>query len=92
MKTNLKNVRITFWVIIGLALSFTSLALNHPKSALQEISHTPTLQPSTIVATTETVEGVGSTDGIMLVAVVIVLIVIIPILLRRGTWSNRKQS
>lgn len=88
MNTKSKNIRIAFWVVLGLAISFTSLALNRPVSLLQEGTVTPTLQPEATVAAAETVEDVGSTDGIMLMAVVIVAIVIIPILLRRQVWSN----
>ena len=92
MKTNSKNIRIAFWVMLGLAISFTSLALNRPLPAAQEATATPTVQTDTIVAAAEAVEDVGSTDGIMLMAVVIVLIVIIPILLRRQAWSNGKRK
>ena len=92
MKTKTKKVRIVFWIVLGLAISFASLALNRPTASLQEANATPTLQSETIIATEETVEDVGSTDGIMLMAVVIVLIVIIPILLRRQAWSNGKRK
>ena len=78
--------------MLGIAIAFTSLALNRPLPAAQESSPTPTLQADAIVPTTDVVEEVGSTDGIMLMAVVIVLIVIIPILLRWRAWSNGKQK
>ena len=90
MKTKTKNIRIALWIMLGLVLSFIGLALNRPGPTIQEIPPTPTLQSGTIVAAAEAVEDVGSTDGIMLMAVVIVLIVIIPILLRRQVWSNGK--
>ena len=91
MRIKSTNIRIAFWVLLGLVLSFTSLALNRPVPLAQVASATPTLQVD--AATTEVVvEGVGSTDGIMLMAVVIVLIVIIPILLKRQVWSNGKEN
>lgn len=92
MKTNAKNIRIAFWVMLGFVIALTSLALNRPVPAFQEATATPTLQTDTIVAAAEAIEDAGSTDGIMLMAVVIVLIVIIPILLRRGAWSNGKRK
>jgi len=36
----------------------------------------------------EDVSEIGSTDGIVLMGVVIVMIVVVPILLRRKTWSE----
>ena len=35
------------------------------------------------------VSEIGSTDGIVLMGVIIVLIVVVPILLRRKSWSNQ---
>jgi hypothetical protein len=92
MRTKSTNIRIAFWVFLGLVLSFTSLALNRPVPLAQVASATPTLQVDATTTTGVVVEGVGSTDGIMLMAVVIVLIVIIPILLKRQVWSNGKEK
>jgi len=57
---------------------------NLPAAArfLQTKSLTPTPTPTAIAST------VGSTDGIVLMGIVIVLIVIVPILLRRKTWAK----
>jgi hypothetical protein len=92
MKITPQNIRIAFWVLLGLVISFASLALSHPQPATQEVTATPTILTDSIVASAEAVEDGGSTDGIMLMAVIIVLIVIIPILLRRQAWSNGKQK
>ena len=92
MKTKSKNIRVAFWVMLGIAISFTSLALTRPLPTTQETTATPTILADTIASTAEAREDVGSTDGIMILAVVIVLIVIIPILLRRQTWSNGKRK
>ena len=93
MKIKSQTVRVAFWVLLGVAISFTSLALSHPIQLVQEATATPTLlTAATIVATVETRADVGSTDGIMLMGVVILLIVIIPILIRRQTWSNGKRK
>ena len=92
MKTKSKNIRIAFWVLLGIAIAFTSLALNRPSPMAQEATATPTVMADSIDTAAEVVEDAGSTDGIMLMAVVIVLIVIIPILLRRQAWSNGKRK
>lgn len=92
MKTKSKNIRIAFWVLLGIAIAFTSLALNRTSPMAQEATATPTVMADSIDTAAEVVEDAGSTDGIMLMAVVIVLIVIIPILLRRQAWSNGKRK
>lgn len=92
MKTKSKNIRIAFWFLLGLIITFSSLALNRPAPSLQTENPTPTAQAESVVVGGEIAEDVGSTDGIVLVAVVIVLIIITPILLMRQTWSNGKQK
>jgi len=92
MKTKSKKIRIAFWVMLGIAIAFTSLALNHLSPTARKATATPTLQAETISAAAEAVEDVGSTDGIMLMAVVVVLIVIIPILLRWRDWANGRRK
>lgn len=36
----------------------------------------------------EGVSEIGSTDGIVIMGIIIVLIVVVPVLLRRKSWSN----
>jgi hypothetical protein len=45
-------------------------------------------QASTPTPIPEAISRAGSTDGIMLMGVVIVMIVLLPILLRRSTWTK----
>jgi len=91
MKTGSQTFRIASWVMLGIVISLSSLALTRPLPLVQEITITPTpMTTTTTIATPEVRPDVGSTDGIMLMAVVIVLIVIVPILLRRNAWSNGK--
>jgi len=92
MKTKSKYIRVVFWILLGLVISFTSLALNRPLPKAQDTTATPSAQIDTLTAEVNVSEDVGSTDGIMLMAVVIVLIVITPILLRRQAWSNGKRK
>jgi hypothetical protein len=91
MKTKMHSMRVSFWVILGIAIIVTNLALIRPTS-LYNSTAPPVAQTGTIVATQEAQSEVGSTDGIMIVAVVIVLIVIIPILLMRRSWENGKEN
>lgn len=92
MKTMPQIVRITFWVLLGIAILVSSLAINNPSPRSQDGTATPDTQISTVTADVETLSEEGSTDGLMIVAVVIVLIVIVPILLKRQVWENGKRK
>ena len=92
MKTKSKYIRTVFWVMLGMVILFTSLALTRPQPVTQDETVTPTVSADGTLTTTEAQDDVGSTDGIMLMAVVIVLIVIVPIMLRRKAWSNGKRK
>jgi hypothetical protein len=88
MKLRTQTVRIALWVLLGIVIAFTSLALNRPASFAQEGTATPTALTDKLNARAEARDEAGSTDGIMLMAIVIVMIVIIPILIRRKAWTN----
>ena len=90
MKIKSQTVRIVSWTLLGIVILVSSLALNFLLSAAQDATATSAPQAGTLVATEEAVEDVGSTDGIMLMAAIIVLIIISPILLKRKAWSNGK--
>ena len=94
MKIQSRTMRIAFWVMLGLTILFTSLALNRTSPVVQRATATPTIQAGTTVpaAGAQDRDDVGSTDGIMIVALLIVLIVIIPILLKRQVWANGKRK
>jgi hypothetical protein len=92
MKTKVQTARVSFWILLGIAVLAANLALNRTSPTAQEATATTTIQTGTIVAATGTQTEAGSTDGIMFVAVVIVLIVIIPILLKRRAWENGKRK
>ena len=91
MEIKPQTIRIVFWVLLGIAILASSLALNRPLPLAQETTTTPTAQVSARNATAEARGDVGSTDEIMILAVIIVLIIIIPILLRRKAWSNGRS-
>jgi ABC-type Na+ efflux pump permease subunit len=92
MKIKIQTIRVSFWIILGIAILLTNLALNRTSGMLQESTATPAIQADTVVATEEARNEAGSTNWIMLMAVVIVLIVIIPILLKRQAWENGKRN
>jgi hypothetical protein len=92
MKTGYQTMRIAFWIVLGITIAFTSLALNRPLPSAQDATATPVQQSATIVATAEAVENAGSTDEIMLLAALIVVIIITPILISRKAWSNGKRK
>ena len=73
---------------IGLVLALIAAALSQPTLAPEQpgaaalslqVTATPAAQPAS---------EIGSTDGIMLMSVIIVLIVVVPILLRRKSWEH----
>ena len=93
MKTIGQTIRVSLWVILGIAILLNNLAFNQASQLTQAASDSPAIQTGTVVATQSTVDDeAGSTDWIMLIAVVIVLIVITPILLKRRAWENGKRN
>ena len=88
MQPPARLIRNMLWITLGVAVGLANLAFNPPRG----FAHTKT---SISMSATQTKESqaeieqdVGSTDGIVLVSAFIVLIVVIPILLRRNTWTN----
>ncbi len=64
-------------------------ALSSPVLLIKPVAGAAALyQASTPTPIPEAVSQAGSTDGIMLMGVVIVLIVLLPILFRRSTWTK----
>jgi hypothetical protein len=86
MKIPFKTLLPFLLIVLGIALAFASAALNLSFPFAQGL--TPTPLAATATPTVVPVEGsqAGSTDGIVLMATLIVLIVFIPILLRRRDW------
>jgi hypothetical protein len=92
MKTKVQITRVFFWIILGIAVLLTNLALNIISPTIQEGTATTPTQTDTIATPAGAQEEAGSTDGLMIMAVLIVLIVIIPILLKRRAWENGKKN
>jgi len=86
-----------FMVITGITLALISaLVSNASVSALPKpvpgfnsnFAVAALHQATTPTPVADTVSRAGSTDGIMIMGVVIVIIVLVPILLRRSTWTK----
>jgi hypothetical protein len=88
---NKRILRTLYPVIVigcGIMLALTS-ALSSPMLLMKPDTGAAALyQASTPTPIPEAVSQAGSTDGIMLMGVVIVLIVLLPTLLRRSTWKK----
>jgi hypothetical protein len=85
-------------VLTGIILALTSaLASGKTVSAVSEPGHliNPDLaraalyQGNTPTPVADAVSRAGSTDGIMVMGIVIVIIVLLPILIRRSLWSTK---
>ena len=86
-----------FMVITGIILALISAlvsnanvsALSRPGSGLNSnVAVAALYQATTPTPIADAVSRAGSTDGIMLMGVVIVIIVLVPILFRRSTWTK----
>ena len=90
MKTKSLSIRIIFLVVLVITIALTSLAFNRPLQTAQ--TPTPTALTDSIEAAADTKTDPGYTDGIILIAVIIVSIIVIPILLRWHMWANGKRK
>jgi len=83
-----KLVRPALVLIICLSLALLSAALTYSfQPAMQgNLSATPFFLQPTTTPQPEDVSEIGSTDGIVAMVGIIVLILIVPILLRRKHW------
>ncbi len=79
--------RTLLLVIIGAGFAFLSAAFGPIASIAQIVTPTPGTIPVTLDLDLE----IGSTDGILIWAILIALIIIIPILLK-GSFGVRKEK
>jgi hypothetical protein len=85
-----KTVRLSIIIGIGLMLFFFSAALPSlvPPPAQMNFRSAALYQPPTSTPQVEDVSEIGSTDEIMVLGGIIVLIVIVPIFLYRKSWMH----
>ena len=91
LKNRMKKLfRMISMIGIGLVLALFSAALIYPtQPALQgNLSSAAFFLQPTTTPQPEDVSEIGSTDGIVIMGGVIVMIVIVPILLRRKHWMQ----
>ncbi len=77
-------------IILALVFTMGNTSVSRADVSTASISQAgPAVQYQ--ITPTPTPEGIshpGSTDGIMLMGIIIVIIVLLPILFRRGTWTK----
>ena len=92
MKKILPVLRPVALLGIGLIMAVLSAAVGTVSPDMSENNMLAAAQYLQTASPTPTVTGdssrIGSTDGIVLMGIVIVLIVIMPIWLRRKTWAK----
>lgn len=87
MKKLLHILRPVALIGIGLLLAILSAAVSQPEMGASDLSGVAFGAAVAPTATAIVDSEVGSTDGITLVSILIVLIVMIPILARRKSWD-----
>jgi hypothetical protein len=87
MKKNLRILRPAIMLGIGLSLSVIGASLG-PGDAGANLAAVALVQTVTPTPTPQAVSHVGSTDGIMLMSIIITIIILLPIVLRRNTWTR----
>ena len=70
-------------IIVGLVLAFVLLNFNAQTVSAQNFSAGMIIQQATPTVAVETASEIGSTDGILVMGIVITLIVTIPLLFRK---------
>ncbi len=88
MKNLLHILRPAALIGIGLLLALVSAALSQPDQMGTNASAAALAARATATPPAQAVSEIGSTDGIMLMSVIIVLIIVAPILWRRNTWNK----
>jgi len=88
-----KIMRPALVIGTGLILALISAALSHTMQPVESgnLSAAAFFLQATTTPQPEGVSEIGSTDGIVVMGGVIVLIVIIPIILRRKHWMQSMQ-
>ena len=86
MKKLSRQSRIVLFVIIGATLAFLSVAFGPSAATTQSIMPTPMSSPTPVDIDLD----IGSTDGILIWAFLIALIIFIPILLNWSLGAKKK--
>ncbi|MBN1303304.1 MAG: hypothetical protein JXA13_02630 [Anaerolineales bacterium] len=84
----MKKFRPKFLLTIGSLLSFTSAAFSYSAPVGQPALLSSQTSKTSFSTAAQKVSESGSTDGIVFMAIIIVLIVIIPIIWTRSQWFH----
>jgi len=87
MKKSLKPSRTIIFLAIGIMLVFLSTAFGFSSATPQSATLTPTPLPTEVDITLE----VGSTDGILIWAVLITLIIVVPVAWNLFLTTQKKK-
>lgn len=86
-----KYSKAILWVLIGLVVFFAVVAipaLGRIAISGEDLSAAALFAQTTPTPVLEDVSEIGSTDGIIMVGVFIVLIVVMPVVLSKKSWSD----
>jgi hypothetical protein len=87
-KKNLRKFHAILFVLIALFLIVSGSVLRNVKLSRDELGAAALYAQVTPTPQAEDASEIGSTDGIVLMGIIIMLIVIVPILLQRKSWSD----
>ncbi len=90
LKKQITALIVAMGIILALAITATNTIVSRADVLADSVSQAgPAAQYQ--ITPTPTPEGIshpGSTDGIMLMGIIIVIIVLLPMVLRRDTWTK----
>jgi hypothetical protein len=87
-KNRSKKFHIILFILIALFLITSGLMIRNINLNGDELGAAALYAQVTSTPAVEDASEIGSTDGIVLMGVIIVLIVVVPILLQRKSWSS----
>jgi len=92
MKTFLVSTRVVIWILAGVIIIITAIALTIPTFPSHN-SAAAGAMVGTVSNAQQPASEVGSTDGIIMLAAIITLIITVPIILRWKDWiRNNKKN
>lgn len=91
MKNFSPSTRLVFWILIGFVIIFTAIALTIPTFPAQNTAAAGAMV-GTVSGAQQPASEVGSTDGIVMLAAIITLIITVPVILRWKDWTRNHKK
>jgi len=91
MKTFSPSTRLVIWILAGFVIIITAIALTIPTFPAQN-SAAAGAMVGTVSSAQQPPSEVGSTDGIVMLAAIITLIITVPIILRWKDWNRKNKK